>query len=83
MTEHRHTLGMLTLLISSPPDKRTVFGRALIQLINDVEERDVHLIASELLAMPRRSCAPIRRFNACCSVGRWMTAKTTRNASSC
>ena len=41
---------MLTLLVSSPPDKRTVFGRALHQLINDVEERAVRVLASETLS---------------------------------
>ena len=41
MTEHRNLLGMLALLVSNQPDKRTVFGRALIQLIADVEERAV------------------------------------------
>lgn len=50
MTEYRQTLGMLTLLVSSPPDKRTVFGRALHQLINDVEERAVRVLASETLS---------------------------------
>ena len=50
MTEYRHSLGMLTLLVSSPPDKRTVFGRALQQLVNDVEERAIHVLASESLS---------------------------------
>lgn len=50
MTEHKQALGMLALLVSSPPDKRTVFGRALNQLISDVEERGVHVLASESLS---------------------------------
>ena len=50
MTEHRQLLGMLALLVSSAPDKRTVFGRALNQLINDVEERTISVLVSESLA---------------------------------
>ena len=49
MTEHRNLLGMLALLISDQPDKRTVFGRALIQLIADVEDRAISIITSERL----------------------------------
>lgn len=49
MTDHRNLLGMLALLISDQPDKRTVFGRALIQLITDVEERSISVITSERL----------------------------------
>ncbi|MBD8617191.1 arginine decarboxylase [Pseudomonas putida] len=49
MTDHRNLLGMLALLISTQPDKRTVFGRALIQLIADVEERSISVITSERL----------------------------------
>nr|WP_237149667.1 Orn/Lys/Arg decarboxylase N-terminal domain-containing protein [Pseudomonas mediterranea] len=41
---------MLTLLVSSPPDKRTVFGRALLQLISDVEQRAISLLVSESLS---------------------------------
>jgi arginine/lysine/ornithine decarboxylase len=50
MTEHRQLLGMLALLVSSAPDKRTVFGRALNQLISDVEERSISILISESLA---------------------------------
>ena len=50
MTEHRQLLGMLALLVSSAPDKRTVFGRALNQLITDVEERSISILISESLA---------------------------------
>ena len=50
MTEYKHSLGMLALLVSSPPDKRTVFGRALNQLISDVEGRAVSVLASESLS---------------------------------
>lgn len=50
MTDNKHTLGMLTLLVSSPPDKRTVFGRALLQLISDVEQRAISLLVSESLS---------------------------------
>ena len=50
MTEHRQLLGMLALLVSSAPDKRTVFGRALNQLISDVEERAISILVSESLA---------------------------------
>lgn len=49
MMDHRNLLGMLALLISDQPDKRTVFGRALIQLITDVEERSISVITSERL----------------------------------
>ncbi len=49
MTEYKHSLGMLALLVSSPPDKRTVFGRALDQLVQDVEGRGVSVLASESL----------------------------------
>ena len=49
MTEYKHSLGMLALLVSSPPDKRTVFGRALDQLVHDVEGRGVSVLASESL----------------------------------
>ena len=50
MTEHRQLLGMLALLVSSPPDKRTVFGRALNQLLNDVEARAISVLISESLS---------------------------------
>jgi lysine decarboxylase/arginine decarboxylase len=40
---------MLTLLVGSPPDKRTVFGRALNQLISDMEARSISLLVSESL----------------------------------
>lgn len=50
MTEHRQLLGMLALLVSSAPDKRTVFGRALNQLISDVEERSISVLVSESLS---------------------------------
>ncbi|UUQ65631.1 arginine decarboxylase [Pseudomonas fuscovaginae UPB0736] len=49
MTQHRQLLGMLALLVSTAPDKRTVFGRALNQLINDVEERSISVLTSESL----------------------------------
>ncbi|MGI4841220.1 MAG: Orn/Lys/Arg decarboxylase N-terminal domain-containing protein [Janthinobacterium lividum] len=49
MTEHRQLLGMLALLVSTAPDKRTVFGRALNQLITDVEERSISILISESL----------------------------------
>lgn len=45
--EHRPLLGMLALLVSSPPDKRTVFGRSLNQLIGDVEDRSISVLTSE------------------------------------
>ncbi|KKA09841.1 arginine decarboxylase [Pseudomonas ogarae] len=50
MTEHRQLLGMLALLVSPQPDKRSVFGRALIQLISDVEERSISVLTSESLS---------------------------------
>lgn len=50
MTEYRHLLGMLALLISEQPDKRSVFGRALSQLISDVEERSINVLTSESLS---------------------------------
>lgn len=50
MSENRHLLGMLALLISSAPDKRTVFGRALNQLLTDVEDRAISVLVSESLA---------------------------------
>jgi arginine/lysine/ornithine decarboxylase len=50
MTEYRHLLGMLALLVSNQPDKRSVFGRALIQLISDVEERSISVLTSESLS---------------------------------
>jgi arginine decarboxylase len=49
MSEYRHSLGMLALLISTAPDKRSVFGRALNQLITDVEERSISVLFSESL----------------------------------
>jgi len=50
MTENRHLLGMLALLVCNQPDKRSVFGRALIQLISDVEERAISVLTSESLS---------------------------------
>ena len=50
MTESKPLLGMLALLISSAPDKRTVFGRALNQLLSDVEARSISVLLSESLA---------------------------------
>ncbi|MCG6576976.1 arginine decarboxylase [Pseudomonas sp. AF32] len=50
MTENRQLLGMLALLVCNQPDKRTVFGRALIQLITDVEERSISVLTSESLS---------------------------------
>lgn len=50
MTENRHLLGMLVLLVCNQPDKRTVFGRALIQLITDVEKRSISVLTSESLS---------------------------------
>lgn len=50
MTEQKHLLGMLALLVSRQPDKRSVFGRALIQLINDVEQRSISVLTSESLS---------------------------------
>jgi len=50
MSENRHLLGMLALLVSTAPDKRTVFGRALNQLLADVEERAISVLVSERLA---------------------------------
>ncbi len=50
MTEYRHLLGMLALLVTKQPDKRSVFGRALIQLISDVEERSISVLTSESLS---------------------------------
>jgi arginine/lysine/ornithine decarboxylase len=50
MTENRHLLGMLALLVSKQPDKRSVFGRALIQLISDVEDRAISVLTSESLS---------------------------------
>lgn len=50
MSENRHLLGMLALLVSSAPDKRTVFGRALNQLLTDVEDRAISVLVSESLA---------------------------------
>ena len=50
MSEQRHLIGMLALLVSSAPDKRTVFGRALNQLITDVESRAISILLSESLA---------------------------------
>ena len=50
MSENRHLLGMLALLVSTAPDKRTVFGRALNQLLADVEERAISVLVSESLA---------------------------------
>ncbi|MBA1245231.1 Orn/Lys/Arg family decarboxylase [Pseudomonas japonica] len=50
MTDHSRLLGMLALLVSSAPDKRTVFGRALNQLITDVEDRAISVLVSESLA---------------------------------
>ncbi|WP_426153939.1 Orn/Lys/Arg decarboxylase N-terminal domain-containing protein [Pseudomonas sp. DC3000-4b1] len=49
MYESKHKLGMLALLVSSAPDKRTVFGRALNQLIAGVEERSISVLLSEVL----------------------------------
>lgn len=49
MSEPRQLLGMLALLVSAAPDKRTVFGRALNQLIADVEERSISILISESL----------------------------------
>jgi arginine decarboxylase len=49
MSEYRHSLGMLALLVSTAPDKRSVFGRALNQLITDVEERAISVLFSESL----------------------------------
>ncbi|WP_455922591.1 Orn/Lys/Arg family decarboxylase [Pseudomonas putida] len=49
MSEYRQLLGMLALLVSPPPDKRSVFGRALNQLISDVEERAISVLVSENL----------------------------------
>lgn len=48
--EQRQLLGMLALLVSSPPDKRTVFGRSLNQLISDVEDRSISVLTSESLS---------------------------------
>ena len=50
MTEYKHSLGMLALVVSNPADKRTVFGRALTQLVSDVEGRGVSVLASESLS---------------------------------
>ncbi|PHX41635.1 arginine decarboxylase [Pseudomonas sp. NZIPFR-PS5] len=50
MSDNRHLLGMLALLVSSQPDKRSVFGRALIQLISDVEDRAISVLTSESLS---------------------------------
>ena len=50
MTENRQLLGMLVLLVCNQPDKRTVFGRALIQLITDVEERAISVLTTESLS---------------------------------
>ena len=50
MTQDRHLLGMLALLITQQPDKRSVFGRALIQLISDVEDRSISVLTSESLS---------------------------------
>ncbi|TDV51144.1 arginine decarboxylase [Pseudomonas graminis] len=50
MSDNRHLLGMLALLVSSQPDKRSVFGRALIQLISDVEDRSISVLTSESLS---------------------------------
>ncbi|MFK9083090.1 Orn/Lys/Arg decarboxylase N-terminal domain-containing protein [Pseudomonas neuropathica] len=50
MTDYKHSLGMLALLVSDPADKRTVFGRALDQLVSDVEGRGVSVLASESLS---------------------------------
>ncbi|KPA95250.1 MULTISPECIES: Orn/Lys/Arg decarboxylase N-terminal domain-containing protein [Pseudomonas] len=49
MSEPRSNLGMLALLVSTAPDKRTVFGRALGQLITEVEERSISVLLSESL----------------------------------
>ncbi|WP_263263437.1 Orn/Lys/Arg decarboxylase N-terminal domain-containing protein [Pseudomonas sp. RIT-PI-S] len=50
MNDNKRSLGMLALLVSAAPDKRTVFGRALGQLIADVEARDISVLLSESLA---------------------------------
>ncbi|MBD1552281.1 Orn/Lys/Arg decarboxylase N-terminal domain-containing protein [Pseudomonas typographi] len=50
MSDDKRNLGMLALLVSAAPDKRTVFGRALGQLIAGVEERDISVLLSESLS---------------------------------
>ncbi|WP_296252457.1 Orn/Lys/Arg decarboxylase N-terminal domain-containing protein [Pseudomonas sp. UBA4194] len=50
MSEYKHTLGMLALLVSNAPDKRSVFGRSLDQLIHDVEQRSVSVLFSESIS---------------------------------
>ncbi|HEF4762928.1 TPA: arginine decarboxylase [Pseudomonas putida] len=50
MTEHSRTLGMLALLVSNPPDNRTGFGRALDQLVTDMEERAIRVLTSDNLS---------------------------------
>ncbi|RRV10286.1 arginine decarboxylase [Pseudomonas sp. v388] len=50
MTAQRQLIGMLALLVSAAPDKRTVFGRALNQLIADMEGRSISILLSESLA---------------------------------
>jgi arginine decarboxylase len=47
MPENRQPLGMLALLISKAPDRHTVAGRALIQLITDVETRSISVLNCE------------------------------------
>ncbi|MEG3135874.1 Orn/Lys/Arg decarboxylase N-terminal domain-containing protein [Rouxiella sp. T17] len=49
MTATRQPLGMLALLISSSPDKHTVLGRGLTQLIDDIEARLITVTIAETL----------------------------------
>lgn len=50
MTAYINLLGMLALLVSNQPDKRSVFGRALNQLITDVEKRAINVLTAETLS---------------------------------
>ncbi|ORM65483.1 arginine decarboxylase [Pantoea rodasii] len=49
MITARQPLGMLALLISRPPDNHTVVGRGLMQLISDVEDRQITVTTVENL----------------------------------
>lgn len=57
---HRQSLGMLALLVSDTPNEHSVFGRALGQLIHDVEARSISVLTSESLSDARSilSCDP-------------------------
>lgn len=50
MSQNRHTLGMLALVVSNQPDNRSVFGRSLGQLVAEMEDRSISVLLAESFA---------------------------------